>query len=306
MPAGSERRSPSSRRASAGRRATDVASQEHAHEGRRRREDRRLDALVAAFARHLIAQPDLDAVADYLFALLCFPLGATEVAITSRYERGDLRVIGRYPLHASLPDDSAAARSSLDVQLVVEAAVQRGGPIVWTDEGGPAAGQPKPCPITAWPLGCPADPDAFLIVKLATPLDPRIVADRLRGLVEVLALYVLRPDSPDAWRVGSRRSHLAPRVTVAAGTTSVASPEGVALTRRQCRILHLLARGLTNPQIAARVGFSTSTVRLETLTIFRALGVHDRKHAVEAAEALGLFVPEDDPTREPTCAVRTA
>jgi DNA-binding NarL/FixJ family response regulator len=94
-------------------------------------------------------------------------------------------------------------------------------------------------------------------------------------------------------------------VTRPTGTTSVSSQKGVSLTPRQCRILHLLAHGLTNPQIAARVGFSTSTVRLETLKIFRALGVHDRVRAVEAAHSLGLLVI-DDPTREPVCAVRTA
>jgi DNA-binding CsgD family transcriptional regulator len=272
---------------------------------RRRREDRRLDALVGALARHLIPQPDLDDVADYLFALLCYPLSVTSVVIAGRYESGDVNVIGRYPAHPYVSGDGATFCAPDDARAVVEAAVAMGGPILWTDGASRGDGCSKPCLLASWPLGCPADPDAFLILQFAAPLDPRIVADRLHGLADVLALYVLRPDAPDAWRVGSRRSHLAPGLPVAAGTTSVTSPHGVALTHRQCRILHLLAHGLTNPQIAARVGFSASTVRLETLKIYQALGVHDRQRAVEAAHALGLLTLDDD-TREPTCAARPA
>ena len=74
------------------------------------------------------------------------------------------------------------------------------------------------------------------------------------------------------------------------------------LTPRQCRILHLMASGLTNPQIAMRMGFSTSTIRLETIKIFRALDVHDRTSAVETARTMQMLSPHsDDETGEPTC-----
>lgn len=260
---------------------------------------------MSALARHLISHPPLDDVAEFIFALLCFPLGATEVVITGRYESGELNVVGRFPLHPMTPLERAGLYASDEVCAAAQEAVKRGGPSLWTDQPSPAERRGTARYLAAWPLGCPADPDAFLVVELADEMDPAVVAERLRGLAEVLALYVLRPDAPDAWRIGARRSHLAPPVTVATGTSSVSSHEGLSLTSRQCRILHLLAHGLTNPQIAARIGFSTSTVRLETLKIFRALGVHDRKRAVEAADALGLLVI-DDPSREPVCAARTA
>ena len=64
--------------------------------------------------------------------------------------------------------------------------------------------------------------------------------------------------------------------------------DGVApLSPHQARILSLLAEDLTMHQIASRIGFSESTVRMESLAIYRALGVHDRRHAVEAAGSLG-------------------
>jgi hypothetical protein len=50
------------------------------------------------------------------------------------------------------------------------------------------------------------------------------------------------------------------------------------------------------------MGFSTSTIRLETIKIFRALDVHDRKSAVEAAQTMQMLSPHStDDAGEPTC-----
>jgi DNA-binding CsgD family transcriptional regulator len=67
-----------------------------------------------------------------------------------------------------------------------------------------------------------------------------------------------------------------------------------ALTARQTRILHLLADGLTNPQIAARIGFSDSTVRQETMAIYRFLGASGRREASRLAALRGLLSEESD------------
>lgn len=64
------------------------------------------------------------------------------------------------------------------------------------------------------------------------------------------------------------------------------------LTPRQMKILKLLAQGLTNPQIAARIGYSDSTVRQETMAIYRHLGVNGRRDAVDAATVRGILEPE--------------
>ena len=42
-------------------------------------------------------------------------------------------------------------------------------------------------------------------------------------------------------------------------------------------------------QIAGRIGFSESTVRIDSLAIYRALGVHDRHQAVATGVLLGLI-----------------
>ena len=65
------------------------------------------------------------------------------------------------------------------------------------------------------------------------------------------------------------------------------TPSG--LTERQMDILHRISLGETNASIARRIGFSESTVRHETIRIFRLLGVHDRKSALLEAEQRGLL-----------------
>lgn len=61
------------------------------------------------------------------------------------------------------------------------------------------------------------------------------------------------------------------------------------LTRRQFVILQHMAKGLTNAQIAREIRFSESTVRLESMCIYRYFGVHSRSEAVEAARAAGVL-----------------
>ena len=70
------------------------------------------------------------------------------------------------------------------------------------------------------------------------------------------------------------------------------SAEAVELSARQLRILGLLARGKTNRWIAAELGFSESTIRQETLRLYRALGVNSRSDAVKVAQGLGIIAAE--------------
>ena len=62
-----------------------------------------------------------------------------------------------------------------------------------------------------------------------------------------------------------------------------------ALSERQLSILGLMAKGLTNAQISKRVGFSESTVRQETMAIYRFFGVGGRREAVRLAGMRGLL-----------------
>jgi DNA-binding NarL/FixJ family response regulator len=50
-----------------------------------------------------------------------------------------------------------------------------------------------------------------------------------------------------------------------------------------------MVEGKTNHELATDLGFSVSTIRHETMAIFRALGVSDRKEAAKAAQQMELI-----------------
>jgi len=60
------------------------------------------------------------------------------------------------------------------------------------------------------------------------------------------------------------------------------------LTEREREVLALMARHLTNPQIAARLGLSDKTVRNHVSNIFTKLRVPDRAQAILRAREAGL------------------
>jgi DNA-binding CsgD family transcriptional regulator len=81
-------------------------------------------------------------------------------------------------------------------------------------------------------------------------------------------LTVLRPHLHQAYLDAERRRHPTPR-----------------LTARQRELLHLVAAGHTNAQIARRLGISEGTVRTHLENIYRLLQVSSRTAAVTRAFA---------------------
>jgi DNA-binding CsgD family transcriptional regulator len=69
------------------------------------------------------------------------------------------------------------------------------------------------------------------------------------------------------------------------------TPEGSPLdmTTRQLQILGMMAEGLTNAEIALRILLSESTVRQETIRIYRSLGVNNRADATAKGRLLGII-----------------
>lgn len=117
-----------------------------------------------------------------------------------------------------------------------------------------------------------------LVVRFTEPLPDQIVRERVGDLVAVIGVYIAGllaaadPRSP---------AHRSRQVTTAPN-----------LSKRQLQTLQLIERNFTMRQIASRIGFSESTVRMESLAIYRALGVHDRRGAVSVGRKLGLLGPE--------------
>jgi LuxR family maltose regulon positive regulatory protein len=61
------------------------------------------------------------------------------------------------------------------------------------------------------------------------------------------------------------------------------------LSEREIEVLQLIAEGLTNPEIAARLILSLYTVKTHTRNIYGKLGVNNRTKAVAKAKALGIL-----------------
>jgi DNA-binding NarL/FixJ family response regulator len=59
------------------------------------------------------------------------------------------------------------------------------------------------------------------------------------------------------------------------------------LTLRQREVLHLMAAGKSNKEIARALHLATGTIKVHVNSLFRTLGVHNRVSAVAAAQANG-------------------
>jgi DNA-binding NarL/FixJ family response regulator len=81
---------------------------------------------------------------------------------------------------------------------------------------------------------------------------------------------------------------LAPRVAERL-VARMRRPTLATLTARELDVLHAVADGLSNPDIAKRLVIAEATVKTHLLRIFAKLDVSDRTHAVVTALDLGLL-----------------
>jgi DNA-binding NarL/FixJ family response regulator len=133
-----------------------------------------------------------------------------------------------------------------------------------------------------------SDHPQVAIVVLTTYLDDASVLDALRaGARSYLTKDADRKDIANALHAAADGlSVLDPRaratlMTAAAPQSppdSAALPDG--LTQREAEILRLIAQGLTNPEIAARLFLSGHTIKTHVNRIFAKTGSADRAAAI--------------------------
>jgi DNA-binding NarL/FixJ family response regulator len=84
------------------------------------------------------------------------------------------------------------------------------------------------------------------------------------------------------------------RFAAAPGASPSRARELEQLTPREREVLELMARGLSNSELAARLFLSEKTVKTHVGRILMKLGLRDRVHAVILAYEAGLVVPGRD------------
>lgn len=253
------------------------------------------DRMVTLLS-YLASKPTLDDVAQFL-VLDIFREHKPRAALISVFDSsGSVSAAGSF----GLPGDVVRAlrRMSLWDRSPAVDAIRDGEPLVLNDRSSLLGEYPwlenhdgLLNPTMAWPLTIGTQRLGSLQMQFAEPVNRESLAPIFHATAPILGLYVsLRSPAP---------------VTSEPERQSVVSRSGnghveTELSPRQLRILHLLAEGLTNPQIAARIGFSDSTVRQETMAIYRFLGADGRREAVHIAGLRGLL---NDQPRSPLSTV---
>jgi DNA-binding NarL/FixJ family response regulator len=107
----------------------------------------------------------------------------------------------------------------------------------------------------------------------------------MKGIAREALLTAIRraAEGADAWTREELR-----RVTGALATPRVSGDVEAPLTQRESEVLHQLAFGLTNKEIAQALGISYETVKEHVQHVLRKIGVSDRTQAAVWAVRKGL------------------
>jgi DNA-binding NarL/FixJ family response regulator len=114
-----------------------------------------------------------------------------------------------------------------------------------------------------------------------------VTAERLFDAVRVIAAGEALLAPAVTRRLISEFSRIRPRQATAP-TAMAALRE---LTPRETEVLRLIAEGLSNPEIAARLVVTEETVKTHVSRVLGKLGLRDRTQAVVTAYESGLVVP---------------
>jgi DNA-binding NarL/FixJ family response regulator len=116
-----------------------------------------------------------------------------------------------------------------------------------------------------------------------------VTAERLFDAVRIIAAgdALLAPNITR--RLISEFAHQHP------GPAATTIPRLEELTPREMDVLRLLAEGLSNPEIAARLVVTEETVKTHVSRVLRKLGLRDRTQAVIIAYETGLVTPHRRP-----------
>lgn len=240
----------------------------------RRAVDRRRQPPLAVYAGFLAGRPQLDDSLRMLVAMLAWPLG----------------VKGALLLFGSRPNPLAPAAACTEQLEFWADAFERAAwaEMIEADLGSEDGRRFRVCENAEAPglpaaaccvLGSTTRPLARVVLMLASPVSIPALQQFAAPALDQLSVYL----------AGNSNLLKGPSTNSSNGNGPSLPFKGLNFSTRQRQVLELLEQHLTMRQIAARIGYSDSTVRMDSLAIYRALGVHDRDGAISAARAAGLL-----------------
>ena len=257
---------------------------------RRRRGGPVTREALTEFARFLMTRPVGDRIAQYVVTRLMSVHGARGSVISRFGTDGTLAIVGSFGMSEEALS-SCGSLSLWDSSPMSDAAIS-GEPVILlttaaVDEEYPASAEaaiPVHAPVACWPLALPQQSLGAMQLTLPSSSAAHTLLGDGAEVAVLLSLYL------------SLAGPLPPRPFQPAPVSGDPINGAVTgndrsldeLTERQSAILVRMASGQTNAQIARDIGFSESTVRQETMAIYRCLGATGRHDATRLAAERGM------------------
>lgn len=276
----------------------------------RRRDDVMNSQAMLDIVRFLMTRPTCDQISQHLVLNLLNAHKPRAAVISLFGVDGSLHAVGAFGMSPQALE--AYKTLSLWDSSPMSDAVRSGEPVILdtvedVQERYPWMGNAETPyePMAVWPLSLPSQRVGAVQFTFTTSPEEELLRADVTGVSAVLALYLslltsiaTTPDKAVASLERDDRNGGYP-VTGLSLVEGIVPEDGAAhasrrpapgtLSDRQLRILGLMAKGLTNSQISKRVGFSESTVRQETMAIYRYFGVGGRREAVRLAGMRGML-----------------
>lgn len=176
-----------------------------------------------------------------------------------------LKVVAHYGLPSPSDETAVADLSAWDTHPIAECVRQKGLVFDKNVEANKS--------MVCIPLLRDQIPVGVLCIVVGSATKPLPFAESLVPILSKLGAYILATLATQTGRSG----------------TFDQNANGEDLTSRQIQIIELMAEGLVNVEIAAQLLLSESTIRQETVRIYRSLGVPNRAEAAKKARALGII-----------------
>ena len=275
----------------------------------RRRDDVMNSRAMLDIVRFLMTRPTCDQISQHLVLNLLNAHKPRAAVISLFGADGSLHSVGAFGMAPAALE--AYKTLSLWDSSPMSDAVRSGDPVILgtvedVAERYPWMGNAETPyePMAVWPLSLPSQRVGAVQFTFTEAPDLDELRADVTGVSAVLALYLSMltsvASSPDKAIAGLEREDrnggfpMTSLSLVEGGADDLGGhpqrkPAPGQLSDRQLRIIGLMAKGLTNSQISKRVGFSESTVRQETMAIYRYFGVGGRREAVRLARMRGML-----------------